>query len=174
MPAAAHAQKPTATSDPVFSSAFYAPYEAAAHAGFEMLCAVRKKMPSDVLAFHFRLKTCASIRGKLLRKGLPETAEAAAAALRDVAGLRVVLTREQAVYRFARILLESSAIQLEDVHDYIACPKKSGYRSLHLILRVPVCTDGQLCLAPLEIQLRTAAMDAWACVEHRLIYKPVH
>lgn len=161
-----------ASCDPVFSPAFYAPYEAAAHCALERLCAARAFMPMDVLTLHFRLKSPHSIRGKLRKKRLPETAQAAGAALRDVAGLRVVLTSRSAVYRFARVLLAQPGVTLEAVHDYIAAPKPSGYRSLHLIVRVRVDTPGQPGLVPAEIQLRTAAMDAWACMEHALIYKP--
>lgn len=177
MSSAATAQKlpasPYIACDPVFNAEFYRPYEAAVQAAFEMLCAARIKHNSDVLALHFRLKSPASIRDKLQKKGMPETAQTAGACLRDVAGLRAVLTSRQAVYRFARTLLTSGVAQLETVHDYIASPKKSGYRSLHLILSVPVFLDSQAYLVPVEIQLRTAAMDAWACMEHRLIYKPV-
>ena len=57
--------------------------------------------------------------------------------------------------------------------DYIACPKASGYRSLHLVMHVPVCMERQRAVVPVEIQLRTPAMDMWACVEHDLCYKPV-
>ena len=158
--------------DPVFSAAFYAPYSAAAQTAFLMLCAARERMPRDVLALRLRLKDSASIRGKLQKKRLPETAASAGAALHDIAGLRAVLASRQAVYRFAHVLLESGVAQLEDVHDYIAEPKPSGYRSLHLLLRVPVCMKGQAYMVPVEIQLRTADMDIWACAEHRLIYKP--
>jgi len=171
----AHAQPVCACApghDPVFCAAFYTPYEAAAQTALQMLCAARDKMSGDVLALHLRLKSGASIRGKLRKKGLPETAAAAGAALRDIAGLRAVLTDRNAVYRFARVLLESGVAQLEDVHDYIAAPKRSGYQSLHLILSIPVCLDGQAYMTPVEIQLRTAGMDIWACAEHRLIYKP--
>lgn len=158
--------------DPVFSADFYAPYEAAIQTAFEMLCAARARHSSDVLALHFRLKSPASIRGKLRKKGMPETAQAAGACLHDVAGLRAVLADKPAVYHFAQTLTQSGVAQLDAVHDYIAAPKKSGYRSLHLILSVPVMLDFQPYLVPVEIQLRTAGMDAWACMEHRLIYKP--
>lgn len=170
------AQKPGRDDSPAhdsqFCSEFYAPYEAAAHTALSLLCDVRREMVCDVLAVQYRLKSASSIREKLQRKGLPETAQAAAAALRDVAGLRAVLTSRKAVYRFADLLLAHGAIQLEDVHDYIASPKKSGYRSLHLIVSVPVILGAQTFRVPAEIQLRTAAMDVWACAEHRLIYKP--
>lgn len=176
MPGTVHAQKPSQTEEPthdsVFCSEFYTPYEAAACAVLMLLCDTRKQMPRDVLALRYRLKSPDSIREKLQRKGLPETAQAAVAALRDVAGLRAVLANQQAVYRFAGLLLQCGAMRLEGVHDYIAAPKASGYRSLHLIVSVPVCRGAQTYCVPAEIQLRTAAMDAWASAEHRLIYKP--
>lgn len=159
--------------DPVFNAEFYGPYEAAVQAALEMLCAARARHADDVLALRFRLKSPASIRGKLRKKGMPETAQSAGLCLQDVAGLRAVLSSRQAVYRFARTLMTSGVAQLEEVHDYIAAPKKSGYRSLHLIFSVPVFLDSQAYLVPVEIQLRTSVMDAWACMEHRLIYKPV-
>lgn len=162
-----------APSDPVFGAEFYGPYEAAVQAALEMLCAARTKHEGDVLALHFRLKSPASIRGKLRKKGMPETALSASLCLRDVAGLRAVLVSRQAVYRFAHTLIASGVARLDEVHDYIAAPKQSGYRSLHLIFSVPVVLDSQAYLVPVEIQLRTASMDAWACMEHRLIYKPV-
>lgn len=162
-----------APSDPVFDAEFFAPYEAAVQTALGMLCAARARHESDVLALRFRLKSPASIRGKLRKKGLPETAQAAGLALRDVAGLRAVLASRQAVYRFAHTLMVSGLAQLDEVHDYIAAPKRSGYRSLHLIFSVPVMLDSQAYLVPVEIQLRTPSMDAWACMEHRLIYKPV-
>lgn len=169
----AQAQKMTSSVDPVFSASFYTPYEAAAAAGLALLHDVRALMPLDVLTIDYRLKSGASIRGKLARKQLPQTAAAAGAALHDVAGLRVVLTTREAVYRFAHLILQSAALELEDVHDYIAAPKKSGYRSLHLIGRIPVILPAGPYAVPIEIQLRTAAMDAWACAEHALIYKPL-
>lgn len=156
----------------MFSAAFYAPYEAAAAAGLRILCDARERMPQDVIALQYRLKSSASIRGKLRRKHLPETAPSAVAALRDIAGLRAVLSSRHAVYRYADLLMRCRELVLEDVHDYIAAPKPSGYRSLHLIARVPL--PGGSYAVPIEIQLRTAAMDAWACAEHALIYKPVH
>ena len=159
--------------DPVFNADFYGPYEAAVQAALEMLCAARARHEGDVLTLHFRLKSPASIRGKLRKKGMPETVQSAGSCLRDIAGLRAVLTSRQAVYRFAHTLMTSGVAQLDEVHDYIAAPKQSGYRSLHLIFSVPVVLDSQAYLVPVEIQLRTASMDAWACMEHRLIYKPV-
>lgn len=168
----APAQKPDTAGDPVFSAAFYAPYESAACFGLEILSDARAYMPLDVLTLQYRIKSGESIRGKLQRKQLPETAAAAGAALRDIAGLRAVLSSRKAVYRYADLLMQNKNLQLEDIHDYIAMPKPSGYRSLHLIARVPVLISHAAYVVPIEIQLRTAAMDAWACAEHALIYKP--
>lgn len=166
----AYAQKQISAEDPVFSAPFYAPYETALAAGLSLLEGARAAMPLDVLTLSSRLKSGASIRGKLQRKQLPQTSAAAGAALRDIAGLRAVLTTRDAVYRYAGLLTQM--LDLEDIHDYIAAPKPSGYRSLHLIARIPISLPQGAYAVPIEIQLRTAAMDAWACAEHALIYKP--
>jgi len=164
--------------DPDFHAAFYQPYAAAAHTAMLMLLAARRELHTltgrdCVRALTFRLKTPASIRGKLNKKGLPLTAQAAGAALCDVAGLRVVLENEESVYRFAQMIRQSSIVQCFAEHDYIASPKPSGYRSLHLLVRVPVYTGQSALMVPAEVQLRTAAMDAWASAEHAVVYKPV-
>ena len=160
-----------------FGFSFYAPYEAAVETAFLALCAARMQLeeestPFAVRSMTFRLKSPASIRDKLTRRGLPQSAEGAAY-LHDIAGLRVVLSSVEAVYRFADILRASPSWQFVCARDYIAVPKKSGYRSLHLVMLVPICRHGKSASVPVEIQLRTPAMDMWACVEHDLCYKPV-
>ena len=160
-----------------FGFSFYAPYEAAVETAFLALCAARMQLeeestPFAVRSMTFRLKSPASIRDKLTRRGLPQSAEGAAY-LHDIAGLRVVLSSVEAVYRFADILRASPSWQFVCARDYIAVPKKSGYRSLHLVMLVPICRSGKSASVPVEIQLRTPAMDMWACVEHDLCYKPV-
>jgi len=159
----------------VFTPQFFAPYQAAIETALELLCEARSRMPGpfDVHAVTFRLKSPASIRGKLRKKHLPASAVCARVALQDVAGLRVVLCSTDAVYRFAAMLRQSAACEFIEEQDYIAHPKQSGYRSLHLIIRVPVRVHNQLYMIPAEIQLRTASMDVWANIEHELIYKPV-
>ena len=160
-----------------FGLSFYAPYEAAVETAFLALCAARMQLeeestPFAVRSMTFRLKSPVSIRDKLTRRGLPQNAEGAAY-LHDIAGLRVVLSSVEAVYRFADILRASPSWQFVCARDYIAVPKKSGYRSLHLVMLVPICRNGKSTSVPVEIQLRTPAMDMWACVEHDLCYKPV-
>ena len=160
-----------------FSSLFYQPSALAVQTAFLLLCALRdeRRAAGDdpgVEALTFRLKTPASIREKLRRKGLPATPADAGSALRDIAGLRVVLADTRQVYDFARLICASPVVELCALRDYIASPKRSGYRSLHLILRVPVSLGREQLLVPVEVQLRTAAMDIWASIEHDMVYKP--
>ena len=162
--------------DSVFTPDFFKPYEAAAQVALLLISRARSELIAqqggDVCAVTYRLKTPQSIRGKLRKKGLPPSSAAAGAALQDIAGLRVVLSSVDAVYRFAGLLTASSFAQPAGVDDYIACPKKSGYRSLHVLLDIPVILDGEMMMVPAEIQLRTAAMDLWASIEHGICYKP--
>ena len=176
-----HAQKLPSSgqtaADPEFHADFYRPYAAAAHTALLMLCTARRDLQAltgcdSVRALTFRLKTPASIRGKLQKKRLPLTAAAAGAALSDVAGLRAVLEDEESVYRFADLLRTSPVAQCFAEHDYIAFPKASGYRSLHLLMLIPVYARTGALMVPAEIQLRTAVMDAWASAEHAIVYKP--
>jgi len=142
-----------------------------------LICSARRRLTEetgeDVTAMTFRLKSPASIRDKLLKKGLPVSAAAARAALHDIAGLRVVLASKAQVYRLAAILEDSPAVSLLGERDYIAAPKESGYRSLHLLLSVPILLRaGPPMMVPVELQLRTASMDIWASIEHDMVYKP--
>ena len=179
MTAALSAQKPLSShpicGEAVFTASFFTPYQAAIEAALEILCEARSRLPGpySVRTVTFRLKSPASIRGKLLKKHLPATAVCARIALQDIAGLRVVLDSTTSVYRFASLLRQSSVWDFIEEQDYIAHPKQSGYRSLHLIVRIPVCVHNQVYMIPVELQLRTAPMDIWASIEHELIYKPV-
>ena len=181
MPCISAVQKTLAhapAADSVFTPDFFVPYEAAAQGALRLIARARSELTAleggGVYAVTYRLKTPQSIRGKLMKKGLPPSAEAAGTALQDIAGLRVVLTSVGAVYRFAGLLTASSSAQTIGIDDYIASPKKSGYRSLHVLLNIPVTLDGETMMVPAEIQLRTAAMDLWANIEHSICYKPQH
>ena len=91
--------------------------------------------------------------------------------LNDIAGIRVVCAYLNDTYTIASLLTGQDDIQLVQTRDYIASPKPNGYRSLHLIVRVPVfLSEGKL-LLPVEVQIRTIAMDFWASLEHQLRYK---
>ena len=118
-----------------------------------------------------RIKSPQSIAQKLKRKGLPITPQAAMDNLNDIAGIRVVCAYLNDTYAIGELLTGQDDIRLVQTRDYIASPKPNGYRSLHLIVQVPVfLSEGKLIL-PVEVQIRTIAMDFWASLEHQLRYK---
>ena len=120
-----------------------------------------------------RIKSPQSIAQKLRRKNLPLTPESAMKNLRDIAGIRVVCAYLNDIYTIAGLLTRQDDIHLVQERDYIRNPKPNGYRSLHLIVEVPVFfSEGKLML-PVEVQIRTIAMDFWASLEHKIRYKEV-
>lgn len=118
-----------------------------------------------------RLKKIRSIQEKLERKNLPMTLESIEENLNDIAGIRVVCSFEDDVYTLAEALLKQDDITLIEKKDYIKNPKPNGYRSLHLIVAVPIFLENEKKIMKVEIQLRTIAMDCWASLEHQLRYK---
>ena len=118
-----------------------------------------------------RLKSPLSIKDKLNRKNLPVTFQSVEENICDVAGIRVVCSFPDDVYALADALLRQDDITLIKKKDYIAHPKANGYRSLHLIVAVPIFLAEEKRLMKVEIQLRTIAMDFWASLEHQLRYK---
>jgi len=118
-----------------------------------------------------RLKSRESIQGKLKRKGLPETIEAAEENLTDIAGIRVICNYVDDIYLVAKLLTRQRDVELVEEKDYIKDPKESGYRSLHLVIRIPVFLSSHSEMVPVEVQIRTIAMDFWASLEHQLRYK---
>ncbi len=118
-----------------------------------------------------RLKSPQSIIKKLQRKGLPPTLEAAEANLNDIAGVRIICNYLEDIYRIADLLQHQRDVEFVQRRDYIEAPKESGYRSLHLVIRIPVFLSSHTELVPVEIQIRTIAMDFWASLEHQLRYK---
>ena len=121
-----------------------------------------------------RLKSPQSMMKKLARKGLPQTLEAAEANLNDIAGVRIVCNYLDDIYRIADLLQRQRDVEFVHRRDYIENPKESGYRSLHLVIRIPVFLSSHTELVPVEIQIRTIAMDFWASLEHQLRYKSNH
>ena len=118
-----------------------------------------------------RLKTPVSIREKLTRRGLAVTVENIEQHLNDVAGVRVVCSFPEDVQTLANALLQQDDVELIEKKDYILNPKPNGYRSLHLILAVPIYLAHEKRKMRVEVQLRTIAMDFWASLEHQLRYK---
>ncbi|MBE6857084.1 MAG: GTP pyrophosphokinase family protein [Ruminococcus sp.] len=118
-----------------------------------------------------RLKSPQSIIGKLQKKGLPVTVESARKNLLDMAGIRVTCYYISDIYAIADLLSRRDDFTIIKKKDYINNPKPSGYRSYHMIINVPVHLSTRKQYAPVEIQIRTIAMDFWASLEHQLRYK---
>lgn len=126
---------------------------------------------NPISSIRTRLKSFPSIREKLERRGLPVTLTSIYENLYDVAGVRVICSFPDDVYKLAEALLKQDDITLIETKDYIKAPKPSGYRSLHLIVSVPIFLEREKQYMKVEIQLRTIAMDVWASLEHQLHYK---
>lgn len=118
-----------------------------------------------------RVKSPKSILEKLERRGLPVTLESAMENLTDIAGVRVICSYIDDIYMIADLLTSQNDIELVRRSDYIKNPKPSGYRSLHLIVTVPVFLSDRTENVKVEVQIRTIAMDFWASLEHELAYK---
>lgn len=118
-----------------------------------------------------RIKSKESIIYKMQKKGVPMTVNALFKYVHDIAGVRVVCPFIEDVYYVARMLVKQRDIEVIEVKDYIRQPKENGYRSLHLIAAVRVDFAETTQSIPVEIQIRTIAMDFWASTEHQLRYK---
>ena len=118
-----------------------------------------------------RLKNTMSIYMKTVKLGVPFTVESVEENLHDVAGIRVTCSFVDDVYTLADALLKQDDITLITKKDYIENPKENGYRSLHLIVSVPIYLEREKREMKAEIQLRTIAMDFWASLEHQVRYK---
>lgn len=118
-----------------------------------------------------RLKSPESIYDKLRRKGYSTTVENIRENLTDVAGVRVICSFPDDIYRLAELFIRQDDITLIKRKDYISNPKPNGYRSLHLIVDIPVFLSNEKKYMKVEVQFRTIAMDFWASLEHKLKYK---
>jgi len=118
-----------------------------------------------------RLKNPQSIADKMRRLDVPFTLESIEENLNDIAGVRVVCSFPEDVYTLAEALLKQDDVTLIKMKDYISNPKPNGYRSLHIIVGIPIFLAQEKRVMKVEIQLRTIAMDFWASLEHQLRYK---
>lgn len=118
-----------------------------------------------------RIKQPDSIATKLKKKGYPITVESVRQHLNDVACVRVICSFIDDIYKVADMLSAQDDVVLIKTKDYIKKPKMNGYRSLHLIVEVPVFFSDHKENMRVEIQIRTIAMDFWASLEHQVKYK---
>lgn len=118
-----------------------------------------------------RLKSVPSILEKLKRRDLELSAKSVEENLNDVAGIRVICSFPDDIYVLADRLCSQDDIRLVRKKDYIKNPKPNGYRSLHLILEIPIFLMTEKRFMRVEVQFRTIAMDFWASLEHKVKYK---
>lgn len=126
---------------------------------------------NPIVSINTRLKQTSSIVGKLERLGLDFSPESVEQNLNDVAGVRVICSYLDDVYTIAQALTRQDDVRLLRIKDYIKEPKPNGYRSLHLIVSIPVFFAEMPRDVKVEVQIRTVAMDYWAELEHQLRYK---
>lgn len=127
--------------------------------------------PSPIDSIKSRIKTPRSIISKLKRRGFPISLQSMMENLNDIGGIRVICPFIEDIYTVADMLMRQDDLTLIEKKDYIQNPKPNGYRSLHLILEVPIFLSDRTQPVRIELQLRTIAMDFWASLEHQLRYK---
>ena len=130
-----------------------------------------RKLRCPIHHIDTRLKSAKSILGKLQKKDLDLTLSAACNNIYDIAGIRVVCSYIKDVYLIRDRLMAQDDVMIMQIKDYIETPKENGYRSLHMVIRVPVYFMHNKQLVPVELQIRTLAMDLWASLEHDIKYK---
>lgn len=118
-----------------------------------------------------RVKEMNSLIKKLHRKQLDISAESAREHILDIAGIRVVCNYLEDIYVIEKMLLQQEDVKLLKRKDYIKNPKENGYRSLHIVVSIPVFLSNKVEKLPVEIQIRTIGMDMWASLEHKIRYK---
>lgn len=118
-----------------------------------------------------RLKSPESILNKLVKKGCSSSIEAIKENIRDIAGVRITCSFVKDIYKVRDMIKAQQDITVVEVKDYIQNPKANGYRSLHLIVQIPIFLSDRVENVYVEIQIRTIAMDFWASLEHKIYYK---
>lgn len=118
-----------------------------------------------------RLKSTESILKKVIRKNIDLSIESIRREMKDIAGVRIICSFRSDVYRIKKMIESQQDIKVLEVKDYFKHPKPNGYRSLHLIVKIPVFLSNRVEYTAVEIQIRTIAMDFWASLEHKIFYK---
>ena len=118
-----------------------------------------------------RIKSEESMKEKLKRKWLEVKLENALTKIYDAAGIRIICTFADDVYDIVKMIKKYDDLEIVKEKDYIKNPKENGYRSYHLVVKVPLNIAGEIHKVYLEIQIRTIAMDFWSSLEHQMKYK---
>lgn len=126
---------------------------------------------NPIEAIKSRVKSPESLAKKIRRKNIPMSLTSIEENIKDIAGVRVICSFPDDIYELEESFLKQDDIILIERKDYIKNPKPSGYRSLHLIVQVPIFLQKNKKFVNVEVQFRTIAMDFWASLEHKLRYK---
>ena len=130
-----------------------------------------RRADSPIAFIKSRLKTPESIASKLKRNGFEVSMQSAVENLNDIAGIRIICSFIDDIYKIADMIAKQDDITVIQIKDYLKNPKPNGYRSLHMIVEIPVFFSDRKRTLRGEIQIRTIAMDFWATLEHQLKYK---
>lgn len=126
---------------------------------------------NPIESIHTRIKKEESIVKKLERRNLPLSVSSMETNLFDIAGVRIICSFEEDIYNLAHLFLKQDDVRLIEKKDYIQNAKPNGYRSLHLIIEIPIFLANEKKWVKVEVQFRTIAMDFWASLEHKIRYK---
>ena len=130
-----------------------------------------KKARNPIQHINHRLKGLESIRNKMIQRNLPLEYEVMRDEITDIGGIRVICSYINDIYALAKMLKKQDDLLIVREKDYIENPKPNGYRSYHMIVAIPIFLSSEKQIIPVEIQMRTIAMDFWASLEHQLRYK---
>lgn len=118
-----------------------------------------------------RVKSAESIVKKLKKYGYETSIENMVKYVNDIAGVRLICSFTSDIYRLAEMIGNQSDLKVLSIKDYIKNPKKSGYKSYHMLVSIPIFLSDSVVDTKVEIQIRTIAMDFWASLEHKIYYK---
>ncbi|CEE00722.1 GTP pyrophosphokinase YwaC [Caldibacillus thermoamylovorans] len=118
-----------------------------------------------------RIKSPQSIINKMIKKGCTSSLTDIKENIRDIAGVRIICSFTEDIYKIGDMLKNQKDVEVVQIKDYIKNPKANGYRSLHLIVKIPIFMSDRMEHVYVEIQIRTIAMDFWASLEHKIYYK---
>ncbi|MBU0278875.1 GTP pyrophosphokinase family protein [Gemella sp. zg-1178] len=130
-----------------------------------------KHQRNPISSIHSRLKSNSSLMEKIRRRGIATDVDSIEKYIEDIAGVRVICNYIDDIYKIADSLIRQNDVELLTRKDYISNPKPNGYRSLHLIVKIPVFFADTTKEVKVEVQIRTIAMDFWATLEHQMRYK---